>query len=119
MAHHDAAAATAAMAVDPAAAPALQVVAAERTDHANALQAEVARAAGKYPDGSIPEPDASTTSTATPAPSPPPDVNAVKADLAQSQRAASDLARTLSGYRAGLLGSISAACAVHQVVLLG
>jgi hypothetical protein len=38
--------------------------------------------------------------------------------ITKSQQSAADLARTQSGYRAGLLASISAACATEAVVLL-
>lgn len=109
LARGDAAAATAAIAVLADRAPALQLVAAERTAHAEALTKEVDRAAG-------------TSTTAVPtspaAPADPPTLDAVRGRLGDSQRRAADLARTLSDYRAGLLGSISAACAVHAAVVL-
>jgi hypothetical protein len=51
-------------------------------------------------------------------PTAPPTVEALRAQLAESRKTAADLARALSGYRAGLLASISAACAVQAGVLL-
>jgi hypothetical protein len=42
----------------------------------------------------------------------------LRAELAESQRSAADSARTLSGYRAGLSASISAACATYLAVVL-
>nr|WP_246098192.1 hypothetical protein [Rhodococcus spelaei] len=111
-ARRDAAAATAAAALAPDRAGALAVVANERTAHADALEAEIARAAG-----------ATATSTTTGAPTtapaaPPGTVDQLRTQLAESQRGAADLARRLDGYRAGLLGSISAAVAAQQAVLL-
>lgn len=47
-----------------------------------------------------------------------PTVEALRERLNRSQREAADLARTLSGYRAGLLASISASCAVQTAVML-
>jgi len=108
-ARRDAANATAAIAVLPDRAGALGVVAAERTAHADALDAEIARAATAAPS--------SSTTTTAPVPAPP-TLDQLRADLADSQKEAARLARTQSGYRAGLLGSISAACAAQQAVLL-
>lgn len=114
-ARRDAAAAGAAAALAPERAAALGVIAAERTAHADALAAEIARAAGQ-------DPSATTTSaartTTTAAPTTPPTVDELRGMLAQSQRGATDLARRLDGYRAGLLGSISAAVATEQAVML-
>lgn len=107
-ARRDAANATATIAGRPDLAAALGVIAAERTAHADALDEEIARAAST--------PTSSTTAT-TPAAAPVP-IDQLRADLAGSQRDAGKLARTQSGYRAGLLGSISASCAAQQVVLL-
>lgn len=111
-ARRDAATATAAAALAPDRAGALTAVANERTAHADALSAEILRAAGS---------EATSTTTAAPgttAAAAPPSVDDVRADLADSQRGAAALARRLDGYRAGLLGSISAAVAVQQAVLL-
>lgn len=109
-ARRDSVNATAAIAVLPDLAAALGVVAAERGAHADALDAEIARAAAAV---------ASPTTTAVSAPPvAPPTLEQLRADLADAQKDAARLARTQSGYRAGLLGSISAACAAEQAVLL-
>jgi hypothetical protein len=115
-------AAAAAGAAGPDYAPALTVVAAERAAHAKALTEEIARAAGK-PSPSSPATSttasstaASTTST-TPAP-PPPSLNDVTAALRGSADSAAQLAAKLSGYRAGLLGSIAASCTTSVTVPL-
>ncbi|MFI6045714.1 hypothetical protein ACIA8C_29085 [Nocardia sp. NPDC051321] len=126
----DAAAATAAIALAPQRHSALTAIATERTAHADALKAEIDRLIGVYGDGTKPVhrtrengpgqssgPSAVSSGTAIP-PSPPPTVEALRAQLTKSQQAAADLARGQSGYRAGLLASISAACAVHAGVLL-
>ncbi|WP_197373665.1 hypothetical protein [Mycolicibacterium baixiangningiae] len=89
----------------------LTAVAAERAAHAQALTDELTRLAGT---------DAPTTtpSTSTAAPVRPPTARDVVAALRQSAESATDLAVQMSGYRAGLLGSIAAACtAAWQVAL--
>lgn len=113
-------AAAAAKGAPPTAVPALTVIAAERGRHATALVEELARAAGK------PTPTAAETATvasgapATPAkPAPPPGVDDVTRALRESADSAAKLAPTLSGYRAGLLGSIAAACATSLAVGFG
>ncbi|MBF6165735.1 hypothetical protein IU486_13235 [Streptomyces gardneri] len=122
----DAAAATAAIAIAPDRHAALTAIAAERTAHADALRTEIDRVIGVYADGTKPAhrtraggsgPSAVASGSAVP-PTAPPTVEALRAQLAESRRAAADLARALSGYRAGLLASISAACAVQAGVLL-
>lgn len=113
----DAAAATAAIALDPQRTDALSTVAAERTAHAQALRTEIDRAIGVYGDGSTPAVRTPAPST-TPAPGTPPDIATLRDQLLASQRAATELAVTQSGYRAGLLASISASCAVQVGVLL-
>jgi hypothetical protein len=116
----DAAAAIAAIAVNPSYAGALQLVADQRTQHADALDTEVARAAGTYADGSTPtQASASSATTSTsPAPVPTLPLLQLRDRIAASQATAASLARTLSDHRAGLLGSISAACATYVGVLL-
>ncbi|WP_416562875.1 hypothetical protein [Nocardia testacea] len=116
-ARSDAAAATAAIAIEPQRTDALTVIAAERTAHAAALRTEIDRAIGVYGDGTTPA-VRTPAPTTTPAPDAPPSIAALRDQLTASQRAASDLAVTQSGYRAGLLASISAACAVQVGVLL-
>ncbi|WP_245551035.1 hypothetical protein [Nocardia paucivorans] len=113
----DAAAATAAIALDPQRATTLKTIAAERTAHADALRTEIERVIGVYGDGTTPvrrTPPPSPTTT----PVEPPDTTALRDRLSTSRRSALDLALDQSGYRAGLLASISAACAVHVEVLL-
>ncbi|MGI5217289.1 hypothetical protein [Nocardia sp. CA-290969] len=116
-ARSDAAAATAAITLDPARTAALTTIAAERTAHADALRTEIDRAIGVYGDGTTPA-VRTPAPTTTPAPAAPPSIDGLRDQLTASQRAAADLAVTQSGYRAGLLASISAACAVHVGVLL-
>ncbi|UYP20973.1 hypothetical protein OED52_08620 [Rhodococcus sp. Z13] len=108
----DAATATALVALLPDSAAALTTIAEQRTAHADVLEAEVARMRGAT--------TSFTPSSTTPAlPSgDPPTLEQLRERLARSQREAADLARILSGYRAGVLASISAACAVQTEVLL-
>ncbi len=130
LARADAAAATAAIAAAPQLQAALATVAAERTAHADALRAEIDRAVGVYGDGTtpvhrtgevtVPGPSGAPIPAAqalTP-PATPPTVRQLRDRLARSQQSAAGLARTQSGYRAGLLASISAACATQAGVLL-
>ena len=115
-ARSDAELAAAAAKAVPALAPALRVIADERTRHAAALVEELARAAGTP----TPDPDPATTTTAAPAvpPPAPPTVRDVADALRRSADSAAKLAPTLSGYRAGLVGSIAASCtAAHTVGL--
>lgn len=113
-ARSDAALASAASdAVPPALAPALRVIADERRRHANALVEELARAAGRP----TPEPESDTATTTPPVPpGPPPGVREVADALRLSAERATKLAPTLSGYRAGLLGSIAASCTAAGTV---
>ncbi|NKY26523.1 hypothetical protein [Nocardia gamkensis] len=122
----DAAAATAAIAVAPDRHAALAAIAAERTAHADALRSEIDRVIGVYADGTKPVhrtranesgPSAVASGSAVP-PNTPPSIETLRARLAESRKSAADLARALDGYRAGLLASISAACAVQAGVLL-
>lgn len=109
-------AAAAAKAAPPALAPALTVIAGERAKHATALIEEIARAAGTP----TPTTSASNTSTTTASgqPAPPPAVADVVSALRTSADSASKLVPTLSGYRAGLVGSIAAACTAAYSVAL-
>ncbi|MFZ2176671.1 MAG: hypothetical protein WAW17_22035, partial [Rhodococcus sp. (in: high G+C Gram-positive bacteria)] len=104
-------------AVLPDRAAALDLVRAQRAAHGDALDAEIARVAGTYPDGSAPTTSAAAPSSATTAPVPP-GLDQLRAQLAESQRSAADSARTLTAFRAGLCASISAACATHLAVVL-
>ncbi|AHH20284.1 hypothetical protein NONO_c55040 [Nocardia nova SH22a] len=113
----DAVWAKAAIATAPEHTAALTTVAEQRTQHADALRTEIDRATGVYGDGT--KPKSATPPVAAPvAPAPPPDLTALRSRLTDSQASAAALATTLSGYRAGLLGSISACCATHVGVLL-
>ena len=120
-------AAAAAAAAPREIAPALSVVADERARHATALVEELARAAGKptpteTPSAAPETKDSETTdsettdSAATAAPAPPPTLADVIAALRRSAESAARLAPTLSGYRAGLAGSIAAACTTSYTV---
>lgn len=115
-------AAAAAAAAPREIAPALSVVADERARHATALVEELARAAGKptptETPAATPETKDSETkdSAATAAPAPPPTLADVIAALRRSAESAARLAPTLSGYRAGLMGSIAAACTTSYTV---
>ncbi|MCQ4119378.1 hypothetical protein [Rhodococcus tibetensis] len=117
LARRDAASAAAAIALLPERGAALDLVRSQRTAHADALDAEIARAAGTYPDGTTPTTSPSA-SPAPAAPTPPPSIDQLRAELAESQRSAADSARNLSAYRAGLSASISAACATYLAVVL-
>lgn len=111
-------AAAAAKAAPPPIAPALLEVAAERARHASALVEEIARAAG------TPLPTEPATSSSAPSATPstamsePPSVADVTRALRASAESAARLAPTLSGYRAGLVGSIAAACTASYLVSL-
>jgi hypothetical protein len=107
----DASTATALIAVSPDLAAPLTTISSERTAHADALDAEVARAAGATTSAA---PSSTTTAPAVDAPT----VGLLRERLTQSQRSAADVGRTLQGFRAGMLASISAACAVQTAVLL-
>ncbi|MBO0880304.1 MAG: hypothetical protein J2P17_08110 [Mycobacterium sp.] len=121
LAQHDSEQATAAAgaAAQPVSA-ALTEVASERAQHAQALAAEIARVAVN-PASTSSATSASTTSptSTSPAAAPPPSLSDVVSSLRASAASAGQLATTLSGYRAGLLGSIAAACtAAHTVALV-
>ncbi len=110
-------AAAAAAAAPREIAPALSVVADERARHATALVEELARAAGKPTPTETPAATPETKdSAATAAPAPPPTLADVIAALRRSAESAARLAPTLSGYRAGLMGSIAAACTTSYTV---
>ncbi|WP_424809604.1 hypothetical protein [Rhodococcus sp. 27YEA15] len=118
----DATAANAAIALAPERSAALTTISTERTAHATELDAEIARAAGRNGRGTTTEPSDPTTATTGPSDpttaATPADVAALRTALGESARSAADLARTMSGYRAGLLASVSAACSAQTAVLL-
>ena len=117
-ARRDSELATAAANAAPAAAvPALREIAAERTRHAAALVEELARAAGKPTPTETTDATASSTAPSAP-PGPPPRVRDVIDALKKSADSAAKLVPTLSGYRAGLMGSIAAACTAAFTVAL-
>lgn len=113
-ARSDAASAAALAAATPAQAGPLRTIATERTAHAQALDAEITRAAGTV----APATSASVPASVTPPATAPPTAAALRSSLQSSQTIAADLARTVPPYRAGLLGSVAAACAAEQAVLL-
>ena len=103
----------AATAAGPFYGPLLDVVADERAAHAKALSQEIARAAAETTTSS--QAAAPTTSGSA---APPPSRTDVMAALRESADSAAKLAANLSGYRAGLLGSIAASCTASVTVPL-
>ncbi len=112
---HELATAAAAAAATPVSA-ALTEVASERAQHAQALATEIARLAVN-PTSTSSETTSPTTTTSAAA-APPPSLSGVINSLRGSAASASHLATTSSGYRAGLLGSIAAACTASYSVAL-
>jgi hypothetical protein len=115
----------AAAAAAPKLSAVLTVVAQQRAAHAQALTDEITRISGEAPAISATSATTSATSaasstSATPAAPPPkpPTAADVVAALHQSADGAALLATQQSGYRAGLLGSISAACTAAATVAL-
>jgi hypothetical protein len=92
--------------------PALSAVASDRSKHAQALSDEIARMTGEAATSS----SATTTTSTTPATAP--TSKDVVAALHKSADSATQLAAQLSGYRAGLLGSIAASCTAAYAVAL-
>lgn len=116
-----AAEAAAAQAPQAAATRALNAVASDRSAHAKALADELTRMTG-----SAPADTATSTTRSAPKTTPSagadtsaPDVGDVVNALKESADRAAGLARRLSGYRAGLLGSIAASCTAAHTVALG
>lgn len=116
-----ASAAAGAVGSPPQIAAALTVVATQRAAHARALATEIARAAGKLISAT------SETSSSSPSPAaaepqgpppPPPPLSDVIDSLRASAESASRLVATSSGYRAGLLASITASCTASYTVAL-
>jgi hypothetical protein len=118
LAQHDSelATAAAAAAADKPVSAALSEVASERTRHAQALATEIARLAVN-PTSSTAATTSPTTTTSA-ATAPPPSLSDVINSLRGSAASASHLAMTSSGYRAGLLASIAAACTASYSVAL-
>ncbi len=94
---------------------ALTQVAAERTQHAQALANEIKRVA---PTTSASPATSSPTTTTSAVAGPAPPVADVVTSLRASADSAAKLASTSSGYRAGLLGSIAASCTASYSVAL-
>lgn len=112
---------SAAATAPPKLSAALTAVAAQRAAHAKALTDEITRISGEAPTTSAPSATSTTPSSGTAASGPPPKPPTaadVVAALAQSADGASLLATQQSGYRAGLLGSIAAACTAAMTVTL-
>lgn len=102
---------------DPASADlaaALEQVSKERADHARALVEEISRATGKA------RADDADSPAAAPAPDAPdaPTVAQVINELRAAADSAGRLAVESTGYRAGLLASIAAACTASYAVAL-
>ena len=91
--------------------PALAAVSSERSKHAEALSNEIARLTGE------PTTSSSTTTTSA-AQAAAPTMKDVIAALRESADSAGRAAAQLSGYRAGLLGSIAASCTAAYTVTL-
>ncbi|WP_087078358.1 hypothetical protein [Mycobacterium dioxanotrophicus] len=98
---------------------ALTTVASERSAHAQALTDELVRMAGTKAPTAQPSASSSTTTPPSGAPAPAPTAADVINALKQSAQEATTLADRLSGYRAGLVGSIAAACTAAYTVALG
>ncbi|MFY9920220.1 MAG: hypothetical protein WAL26_17770 [Mycobacterium sp.] len=92
--------------------PALAAVSSDRSKHAEALSNEIARMTGEATTSS------SSTTTTTAAQATPPTAKDVAAALRKSADSAGQVATQLSGYRAGLLGSIAASCTAAYMVAL-
>ncbi|MCV7423363.1 hypothetical protein H7K45_22680 [Mycobacterium yunnanensis] len=117
-AHEDARlAGNAAAAAAPKIAAALAVVADQRAAHATALTEEITRISGETPTTSTTASSSAPPTTSGPPPAPPTAAEVVAA-LKQSADGAALLAAQQSGYRAGLLGSIAAACTASFTVAL-
>ena len=115
--HDSQLAAAAAAATDKPISTALTEVASERARHAQALTAEIARLAVNSTSSTSSQ-TGGPTSTTSAAAAPPPTLSDVINSLRESAASASQLATTSSGYRAGLLGSIAAACTASYSVAL-
>lgn len=111
----------AAAAAPPAVAAALTAVSGQRAAHARALTDEITRVSGEAPPPAASSSASSATSPSAAPPTsaqppPPPSAADVIAALQQSAQGAAHLATRQSGYRAGLLGSIAAACTAAATV---
>jgi hypothetical protein len=105
----DAALAAAAVAADPALAARIDPLREARTEHAAALDAEVARVAGA--------PATAVPSSAPPTAAPPVTLARVREAVARSQAGAAELVEDLPAERVGLVASVAACCATYAAVL--
>ena len=105
----------AATAAPPQLARALTAVASERSAHARRWRTKSRRATGETPTQT--QTTEETTPSSAPPPKPPTTKDVIGA-LRRSPTDAGELAARLSGYRAGLLGSIAAACTAAYTVAL-
>ncbi|WP_139182942.1 hypothetical protein [Actinopolyspora xinjiangensis] len=83
-----------------------RAVADARARHGETLRREITRVAGEdstFPSGSAPEPEIAETPEGA--------AERLRTALREAQRQAAETAPELSGYRAGLAGSVSAGCA--------
>ncbi|MCV7317688.1 hypothetical protein AWB99_18875 [Mycolicibacterium confluentis] len=109
---------SAATAATPAIARALTQIASERAQHAQALADELARESGQPAPTTTTETTTSTAAGATGSAPPPPSPSDVAMMLRRSGENAAAVAASQSGYRAGLLASIAAACTASVTVTL-
>lgn len=106
----DAALAAAAVAAQPALAARVEPLRAARTEHAAALDAEVARLAGTTAAPPAPVPVTTT-------PAPPATLARVREAVAASQVGAAELVEDLPADRVGLVAAVAACCATYAAVL--
>jgi hypothetical protein len=106
-ARSDAALVTAVITADPSLTGQLDPLRSARSDHAAALEQEIARVAGTTP---VP-----ATAPATPRAGA--DLNAVRQAVADATREAAGLVSSVPTARAGLVGSVAACCAAYTAVL--
>lgn len=93
-------------ATEPAYAGALAIVADQRADHARALREEITRLDRDVASTIDDTGEAGTSGS--PAPPAPPSLVALRSSLEQSAGEARDVAISLTGYPAGLVGSVAA-----------
>jgi hypothetical protein len=105
----------AADAAKPPQRPALAAVSSDRSKHAEALSNEIARLTGEPATSTS---VTTTTSATAAAQASAPTTKDVVAALKKSAESAGQLAVRMSGYRAGLLGSIAASCTAAYTVAL-
>jgi hypothetical protein len=97
---------------------ALTAIAAERSAHAEALSEEILRMTGHAAPTTSVTASPTTSSADTSVPRPDPTADDVIGALRASADSATQAAAALTGYRAGLLGSVAAACTAGYTVAL-